>query len=374
MESNNNNNNNEENEKLLLSYNKIQQQQQYGSIVDEKDKNNNNNNKKINIKNNNCLLNIYDIENDIDIDNSNFRYLQIIATTTNVLLGLSIFSMPWAFKEAGIIFGSILVIITSLLSFETVKILIITQNIEFNKTGIVRNYPELASIALNNNNINVIVKIATIVSCTGGCVGSLIFFCELISQLFDITMEFTIFIAFIPLIILSIYKSRKELAKLALFTTFTVIISILTILYNGLIINKENLNNHFQPEKFSKYGFESTGAFTFLFTIHYCVLLVSSERLNEISKSRYYNNLKLNESSSLYLNNNNIYYDNLFLINPIAISYMIATSLVLLMGIPIVFYYGEVDYVLNSEGKVGHGCNYRLCQNILMNVPVGSMK
>ena len=88
----------------------------------------------------------------------------VIANTMNALLGVSIFSMPWGYTQSGVLGGSILLIIIGLLSFETARILLVSQKLLFQRTGDIKSYPEIAALTMGSY-WSSIVSSATVISC-----------------------------------------------------------------------------------------------------------------------------------------------------------------------------------------------------------------
>jgi hypothetical protein len=120
------------------------------------------------------------------------------------------------------------------------------------------------------------VKIATTISCLGGCAGFMIFIGQISSQELNFSFEWTVLIITIPMIFLSWIRSFKELSIFTVFGVFAMTLSIGAIIFDGFPIQSDRLRvNMFVP--FASLTF--LGNATFLFTIHYCVLAMGAEDL-----------------------------------------------------------------------------------------------
>ena len=117
---------------------------------------------------------------------SSFRtmFLNIV----NALLGVSIFAMPWGFLMSGLLGGFFILFFVGYLSYDTAKILLDAQRTLYYRSGKVFGYPEIAACALGES-FGTVIKIATCISCLGGCTGYLIFLGEVCGQLFAISFS-----------------------------------------------------------------------------------------------------------------------------------------------------------------------------------------
>ena len=101
----------------------------YGSIVNKSDNDNDDDDEyTINIIDNSI---IFDNDKSADISHQKLsqnvnRSISVIANTTNALLGVSIFAMPWGFQQSGILGGSLITIFIAYIAYETVKILLLS--------------------------------------------------------------------------------------------------------------------------------------------------------------------------------------------------------------------------------------------------------
>ena len=138
-----------------------------------------------------------------DIKNIIFNDLPVVANVSSAILGVSIFAMPWGFLQSGVLGGSLITLFVSLLSFETARILLYAQRIYFHTTGHIKSYAEIAKEVLGGSQWGEMVKIATAISCLGGCVSYLIFLGEICGQLFDTSIYTSLMIASLPLTLLS---------------------------------------------------------------------------------------------------------------------------------------------------------------------------
>lgn len=212
------------------------------------------------------------LANSVNISKQPVMFLNIL----NALLGVSIFAMPWGFVQSGIFGGIFVLFFVAFLSYDTAKVLLKTQRILFYKTGHVYSFPEICSNILGPV-FSPIVKVATCISCLGGCAGYLIFLGELCSQLFSVSFTHAVLISVLPLTLVSWIRTFKELSVITVLGVFSLVISVLAILYDGSFNQVANFNDLvlLRPESF----LEFVGPVTFLFTIHYCVLSMGSEAL-----------------------------------------------------------------------------------------------
>lgn len=244
--------------------------------------------------------------------NSNSSGSAIASNTTNALLGVSVFSVPYLFAKSGVLGGSILIIVVSRLAFETVRILLIAQRALYQRTGVVKTYPEIVADLLGKH-WSPVVKLATIVSCLGACTSFVVFFVQLCGQLFDLSRERAIGLACISLTLLSWIRTFRELALLTTIGVCAVTASVCIILYDGYVqLTVDTTVDdavYFQPPPSSFADTTSSatglgsyipfhhefiypplvvssalnmlGPATFIFTIHYCVLAMGGEALLE---------------------------------------------------------------------------------------------
>ena len=201
--------------------------------------------------------------------------LTIVANTLNALLGVALFAMPWGFQQSGIIGGTLVLFSVALLSFETARILLVSQKIYFQHTGEVKGYPEIASAALGPV-WHYVIQFTTVISCLGGCTGYIIFFGQTLGQAFSLPAETVILIATIPLILLSWIRSFHELTVVTAFGVVALILSVIILLIDGSS-SLTNMENTPLVETHTILNF--VGSATFLFTIHYCVLSIGAEWL-----------------------------------------------------------------------------------------------
>ena len=104
-----------------------------------------------------------------------YNDLPIISNVSSAILGVSIFAMPWGYSQSGVLGGCILTILVAILSFLTSRALLLTQKSIYMKTGEIKDFSDIASDVFGHSIWGTTVKVATAVSCLGGCVGYLIF-------------------------------------------------------------------------------------------------------------------------------------------------------------------------------------------------------
>ena len=227
--------------------------------------------------------------------NIDTNYISIVANTMNGLLGVSIFAIPWGFAMSGLLGGIFIVLVVSWLAFETIRILLIAQKALYQKTGRVYTYPELAVELLDNELWSPIVKGATIISCLGCCTSYIIFYNDLYLQLFDVSRFQATVTVGIPLVLLSWIRTYKELAIFTLLGVCSIITSVIVIIWDGYSHTnnsdstgssgtvQSNAHTHTNPlplvlpESMMLF----VGPATFIFTLHYCILAMGSEMLQD---------------------------------------------------------------------------------------------
>ncbi|RYY88922.1 hypothetical protein EON63_01555 [archaeon] len=151
-----------------------------------------------------------------------------------------------------------------------------------------------------------VIQIATILSCLGGCTGYLIFFGETVGQALSIPANHVILISTLPLILLSWIRSFRELTVFALIGVGALVLTVLVLLYDGLehMYASPPPNTYADPLHTSPFTHPShssipmftphticnfMGPATFLFTIHYIILSMGGEALQQRGWSTYHN-------------------------------------------------------------------------------------
>lgn len=109
----------------------------------------------------------------IEVVNNHFS--SVVFNTATALLGASMFSLPWAFQQSGVVGGSVVLFLVAIVAGETARMLLVAQRAIFERSGKILRYPEIASEILGNENWGHFVRTATIISCVGGCCGYMIF-------------------------------------------------------------------------------------------------------------------------------------------------------------------------------------------------------
>lgn len=255
--------------------------------------------------------------------------VSIIANTINALLGVSLFSMPWGFQQAGIVGGMLVLALVGYLSFDTARMLLVAQKVFYHRTGEVQGYPEIAASALGPIWSHV-VRIATIISCLGGCTGYLIFFGETVGQALSVEATTVIYISTLPLILLSWIRSFRELAIFTVFGVIALIVAVLAILIDGS--QKMGHDHSSIPLVEVDTAVNFLGPATFLFTIHYFILSLGAENLRMHTVIAQIDDDLVSESKSA-------------LVSPIAISYVISVLLIIILGGVGFVMYRDVHFV-----------------------------
>lgn len=257
--------------------------------------------------------------------------VSVAANTINALLGVSLFAMPWGFQQSGIIGGLFVLFVVAALSYDTARMLLVSQKVLYQRSGEVKGYPQIAASALGPV-WGKVVKIATITSCLGGCTGYLIFFGETVGQALSMNSSTVILIATIPLILLSWIRSFRELTVFTVFGVASLIVAVIVILLDGS--SKFDTDHVLTdlPLFESSTVMNFIGPATFLFTIHYCILAMGAEALRMMT---WISSSTSHEPETSYS----------ALTYPIAISYFASLALIALVGIAGFAMYRNVDLV-----------------------------
>lgn len=207
----------------------------------------------------------------------------VLSNTSNALMGVSIFAVPWGFGQAGLFGGIFILFIVSYVSFETARAMLLVQRLLFQHTDRVYSYPEMAGLALGPHWVSV-VKCATVISCIGGNIGYTIFLGQISSQLFGISFDRTVCFLCIPLTLLSWIRSFRDLTIFTVIGVVAISVSIFAIIYDGTQSSnalswREDLDK--VPLFLPSTIFNMLGPSTFMFTIHYCILSMGQEALKE---------------------------------------------------------------------------------------------
>jgi hypothetical protein len=263
----------------------------------------------------------------------------VISNVINALLGLSIFAMPWGYLNSGFIGGPLVTIFVAYLTYRTTVIMLSAQKTIFDRTGEIKSFPEIASIYLGGISWYYMVKVATVISCLGGCVGSLIFLGDISGQLLDMASYKAVSISLIPLIFLSWKNSIDELSLFTLGGVIAILFGVLVVMIDGLgRIHAIDLQS---TPALLPGSLGLIGPSTFMFTIHYCILAMGAERLNtQYSLSNY------NKSSprSNQRRQNQWNYNASFILS-ISVAYVISCVLIILHGITGSVLFRASDYV-----------------------------
>jgi amino acid permease len=317
-------------------------------------------------------INSYDNNTDeechaLSTASTNRDKLTIIANALNALLGVALFAMPWGFQQSGIVGGSIVIFVVAGLSFETARILLVSQKVYFQRTGEIKGYPEIASAALGPT-WHTVVQVTTIISCLGGCTGYIIFFGQTLGQAFSLPAKTVIHIMTIPLILLSWIRSFHDLTVVTVFGVVALLSSVVILLLDG---SSSITDVQSTPLVLTDTVINFVGSATFLFTIHYCVLSIGAESLRSkpwlvLSSSEDSNSPSPSpsRSSSAFV----------ALEKSIALSYISASVIIWIVGCSGYIMYRNSDLVRDATGAVVGGCEQPVCQNVILNISPGILR
>ena len=207
-------------------------------------------------------------------------YISVVANSTNALLGVNIFAVPWGFSKSGMVGGTLISIGVAALSFGTALNMLEAQRFLYLRTGEVKGYPEIAAATLGSV-FSTVVQVATAISCLGGCVSFLIFLGELCGQLFDIEPTTAVTISIVPLVLLSWIRSFQELTVFTVAAVLAILAAIVMVVIDGQQTMKQTGMNLASTPAFTSLpsSLNYLGPATFTFTIHYCVLSMGAEGL-----------------------------------------------------------------------------------------------
>ena len=207
-------------------------------------------------------------------------YISVVANSTNALLGVNIFAVPWGFSKSGVVGGTLISIGVAALSFGTALNMLEAQRLLYLRTGEVKGYPEIAAATLGSA-FSTVVQVATAVSCLGGCVSFLIFLGELCGQLFDIEPTTAVAISIVPLVLLSWIRSFQELTLFTVAAVLAILAAIVMVVLDGQQTMKQTGMGLANTPAFTTLpsSLNYLGPATFTFTIHYCVLSMGAEGL-----------------------------------------------------------------------------------------------
>lgn len=228
----------------------------------------------------------------------------IVSNVSNAILGVSVFLVPWGYQMSGTLGGTLIVLLVAFCSYQTCMSMIIVQQSILLKTGEVCDYSEVVSACLGPVGGHV-VGICTVISCLGASISYLIFFGHLLSSLLSIHYATVVFGSVPFLLLLAFVRSFHELSVFAgagtVFVAATILLialdnnspstSLFSLIKSSPVIQFPNMISFLGPA-------------TFLFTVHYCVMAISSEALREANaiKSRIHSVRHLEKSFSAVFN------------------------------------------------------------------------
>ena len=205
-------------------------------------------------------------------------YVSVVANSTNALLGVNIFAVPWGFAKSGVVGGTVISLAVAALSFSTALHMLEAQRILYVRTGEVKGYPEIAAATLGPA-WSTVVQAATAVSCLGGCVSFLIFIGELSGQLFNVDATTAVVLSVVPLVLLSWIRSFQELTVFTVAAVAAILAAIVMVVVDGQDMADTAAVRSTPLFTSTLSSLNYLGPATFTFTIHYCVLSMGAEGL-----------------------------------------------------------------------------------------------
>jgi len=282
----------------------------------------------------------------------------------NALLGVSIFAVPWGFERSGFLGGSLIVWAVAYGCYETIRILLVSQGMLFDRTGKTMSYPDMVRETMPEP-MPKVVKCATLISCVGGCVGYLIFLSEVCLQLLGWTQTGSVLAACVPLIGLSWLKGFKELEVFSFINFCVIIASLLYVVLDG-VLNVQPAAAEgvplFAPLPSTM---QFVGPATFTFTVHYMIVSMGGEYTAR-EASRPGSPLRTPRDGSRRMPETTQH----VLLKPLAKGFYIAGLVIVIFGAAsyILFAHSEVQYDDDHNLHVLPGCEHGVCQNIVMNL------
>ena len=309
------------------------------------------------------------------------EYVTHLPVLINVLLGVSIFSIPWGYYHSGYVNGSLIVVAVAIMSFETVNMLLEIQRKIYQRTGKILDYSEISNLTLGSN-CEILVKVCTIISCIGGCVGYLIFLGEVTSQIFTISRRLSTIITVALLIFLEMYDMAGNILPLITkFGMFSIVTSLISTIIDGS--TRDQIYHDTPTESVVESNYLSIlGPCSFLFTIHYCVMQIRTDEIvganshaisynvrdHDILESNPIIDNYSGENSKIVLpdGNNAVYVKPMT--KSLTLSYFISVVVILAFGMTGDQLYRNTAHVLDRNGNIRAGCEDKICQNVILNV------
>jgi amino acid permease len=225
--------------------------------------------------------------------------MSVISNVVNAILGVSVFLVPWGFHMSGTVGGALIVCLLAFCSYQTCLAMITVQQKLLVRSGEVHDYMEVVTSCLGPA-AGQIVAVATVISCMGASISYLIFLGRLLSSFFDVGFVSVLMMTTPFLLMLAWIRSFHELSIFAGLGTLFVLSTILLICFDNQ--TERSLSKLIaEAPLFDSQATSFLGPATFLFTVHYCVMAISSEALREKSatKSRIHSVLHLESSFSV---------------------------------------------------------------------------
>ena len=206
-----------------------------------------------------------------------------VTNIVGIILTCNLLSFPWSFHKLGLCYGSIVLVASASVSCVTALSMCHLQQLVYKRTGIVANYCDTVQHFLGESMwLSSSIRVATAISCFGGCIGFYIFMGQILSQLLNETLRLANSLLFVPLFVISLSRNFRELS---VFTAFSVVSFVLVIIvmyrfaflswFNGSPVHHDHSHASLHS------AVELIGNSTFLFAIHYCLLSQEAENLED---------------------------------------------------------------------------------------------
>lgn len=310
----------------------------------------------------------------------------IVVNLTAAFLGLSIFTTPWGFSQSGVVSGIILTLLISILSYITVCMLLECQMVTYARTNDVKSYADLAQTILHTGANSVIhystvVKVATVVSCIGTCIGYLVFLGELSSVLLGLSHTNCIVLCSLPLIFLSWVRSFNDMANYTIVSLLCILCSLVIVLMDGYHTHYDEWSSSYSASaNYINAGILNyVGPVIFSCTVHYYVLSMHSEhiyRRHHLARScsNDYCDVECSSKSNAdtFTNATTAYRRckdcDAEIKRSIIASFFIFVVVTIVFGSLGSIFFASSSIVYSSNGSIEPGCDQRVCENILLNL------
>jgi hypothetical protein len=184
-----------------------------------------------------------------------------------------------------------------------------------------------------------------------------------------------------PLTLLSWIRSFRDLAIFTLIGVFAIVVSCIVVMIDGVRAMENQPQDAGHPRLFTLRSAPNfLGPATFLYTIHYCVLSMGAETLQQPDAASTSSSGAMSVTASTFSPRvalgslKHVAFSDAHIARPLAISYALSSLLIILVGSSGYFTYGAANIVMDSTGAPQPGCESHVCQNIILNLSPGPLR